>query len=206
MDISGEVHSSYINLIIVLQLEQFIFLLIHIMHIPSGFPVITAMALTPVLMRTPTELFEMFICLAQEALFSIGWTFPWGMRRSTVPALGLTPTVAMLSLTSALLVTWAFEALLLGYCINLSCLLFVNILQKILAQFLSLYGTLYSLSYYKTLGWGIGSFHPVQQGISDPNILMLGEEEELHKLIRVGETAFFCNFLQLPHEVTLVLT
>ena len=146
------------------------------MHIPFGFPVITAMALIPVLMRTPTELFEMSLLLAQEALFSIGWTLPWGMRRSTVPALGLTPTVAMLSLTSALLVTWAFEALPLGYCINLGRLWFVNALEKILAQLLSFYVTLYSLSHCKTLDWSIGSFHPVQQGISDPTILIVGQK------------------------------
>ena len=78
------------------------------------------MAFRPVMLRALTELFEMSLLLAQEALFSIGWTFPWGMSRPTVTALGLTPTVAMLLLTSALLATWAFEALLLGYCINLS--------------------------------------------------------------------------------------
>ena len=78
------------------------------------------MALIPVLMRTLTELFEMSLLLAQEVLFSIGWTSLWGMRRSTISTLGLTLTVTTLSLTSALLAAWAFEALLLGYCINLS--------------------------------------------------------------------------------------
>ena len=66
------------------------------------------------------ELLKMSFLLAREALLSIGQTFLWGMSRPTVPALGLTPTVAMLLLASALLVAWAFEALPLGYYINLS--------------------------------------------------------------------------------------
>ena len=73
-----------------------------------------------VMVRDSAELLKMSFFLAREALLSIGWTFLGGMSRPTVPALGHTPTVATLLLTSALFVAWAFEALLLGYCINLS--------------------------------------------------------------------------------------
>ena len=130
------------------------------MHVLPGFSAISTTALGPVMLRAPAELLEMSLLLAREALLSISWTFLWWMSSPTVPALGLTPTVAMLLPTSALFVAWAFEALL-GYCINLSQLWFVNVLEKTLAQFLGLNGTLYSLRYCKTLGWGISSFHPV---------------------------------------------
>ena len=72
------------------------------------------------MLRALAELLEMSSLLARETLLSIGWTFLWGMSRATVPALGHTPAVATLLPTSALFVAWAFEALLLGYCINLS--------------------------------------------------------------------------------------
>ena len=128
------------------------------------------------MLRASAELLKMSFLLAREALLSIGWTFIWGMSRPTVPALGHTPAVAMLLPTSALFAAWAFEALLLGYCINLSSLWFVNVLEETLAQFFSLNGTLYSLSYCKTLGWGIGSFHSIQLGIPDPTILIVGQK------------------------------
>ena len=72
------------------------------------------------MLRASAELLKMSFLLAREALLSIGWTFLWGMSRPTVPVLGHTPAVAMLLPISALFVAWAFEALLLGYCINLS--------------------------------------------------------------------------------------
>ena len=73
-----------------------------------------------VMLRASAELFEMSFILAREALLSIAWTFLWGMSRPTVPALGLTPTMATLLPTSALFAAWAFEALPLGYYINFS--------------------------------------------------------------------------------------
>ena len=72
------------------------------------------------MLRAFAELLKMSFLLAREAFLSIGWTFLWGMSRPTVPTLGHTPAVATLLLTSALFAAWAFEALLHGYCINLS--------------------------------------------------------------------------------------
>ena len=90
------------------------------MHVFPGLSTITTEALGMFILRAVAELLKMSFLLAREALLSICWTFPWGMSRTTVPTLGHIPAVATLLLTSALSVTWAIEALLLGHYINLS--------------------------------------------------------------------------------------
>ena len=61
------------------------------MYVLPGLSATTTTALRPVMLRAPAELLEMSLPLAREALFSINWTFLWGMSRPQFLHLVLSP-------------------------------------------------------------------------------------------------------------------